>query len=156
MLSELRRYGQYTAIFFIFQTILEARNTKKIAKNLNSLGFCMLSVFLYISRFISLTEESSNTAMSYLGTSFFTYDVLRILADEDAKKSIPYIVHHVATITAINLDPIAYQWPVIYFWAELSNIPIYVLYHYLHTPNALLEQRNGKRYRKSYIFLLEL
>ncbi|MDC0142032.1 hypothetical protein OAI84_00360 [bacterium] len=69
-----------------------------------------------------------------ISTSYFIYDSLQMLyTTKIGIMEIAYLYHHLSAIYLLSKD--SRQFPIrqIFFWAELSNLPGYPLYYYLHS-----------------------
>tara|TARA_Y100000817_G_scaffold280962_1_gene245311 strand:+ start:527 stop:1117 length:591 start_codon:yes stop_codon:yes gene_type:complete len=83
-------------------------------------------------------------------TGYFLYDIYFTLMYEKLNKiRLAYIYHHLATSYFITFPPKQYFSDEVLFWGELSNIPSYFVYHYLHTksnPKELMKWKNIQKF----------
>ena len=73
-------------------------------------------------------------SLRVFSTSYFIYDSLQMLYTKKMGiMEIAYLYHHLSAIYLLSKD--SRQFPIrqIFFWAELSNLPGYPLYYYLHS-----------------------
>ena len=74
------------------------------------------------------------TSLKSFSTAYFIYDILQIIAYRKIKLlQIAYIYHHLAGIYMLHQKSRIIPIATIMFWGELSNLPSYPLYYYLHT-----------------------
>ena len=59
-----------------------------------------------------------------------------------------YIYHHLATSYFITFPPKQYFSDKVLFWGELSNIPSYFVYHYLHSKSNAKQLIKWKNIQK--------
>ena len=79
--------------------------------------------------------------INHFSTGYFLYDILHMLTTK--KLSLlqgAYIYHHLAAITVLNRTTRQSLIAKIIFWAELSNLPSYPLYYYLHKEGNYKQQ----------------
>jgi|TARA_B110000858_G_scaffold139581_1_gene158478 hypothetical protein len=67
-------------------------------------------------------------------SGYFIYDSIFMLKyDKYSLMRSSYLYHHLVSTYLIQLDPVKYYGMHAIFWGELSNLPSYVVYHYLKT-----------------------
>ena len=148
LLIYLFKYSKYSFLFYFCYIFLINVLTKKIAKNFVSLVFCCYILSNYLGMLIKYIDyEYLLDVYNITIISYFIYDIIRIINEElkiyninynlkNNKISFIMILHHVLTIFAVNLDVNIYKWDEVIFFAELSNFPIFILYHFLHYPDC--------------------
>jgi hypothetical protein len=121
----------YIAFYFLYK-LLEANIPKKQASNIisatHALGTTALS-YLYLNNI----GKGYFSILRYFSTAYFLHDSVQLAyTNKWTMITIGYLYHHIASMFLLNgaVEPnIIGQ---IFFWAELSNLPTYPLYHYLH------------------------
>ena len=110
-----------------FTSQKQARNFVSLTHACNAIGLSGLHIFL------------NNDAILYnkatiWSTGYFLYDILSMLRHDKLDiMRYAYLYHHMASIYIIHHNPTQYYGDQILFWGELSNIPSYFVYYYLHT-----------------------
>lgn len=108
---------------------LENVQTKKLALNSTALFHASSTVFIGLNYLWSNTYSSlirANTGGYLLFDLYYLfkdgkYDLLRSM----------YIYHHMAVYPYLLLSKTNHYWPYVIFYAELSNIPNYLVYYSL-------------------------
>ena len=59
-----------------------------------------------------------------------------------------YLYHHLATCFILRYPPNLYYTDQMLFWGELSNIPSYFVYHYLHSAPTSQKLQRWKKVQK--------
>lgn len=96
----------------------------------HAIGAISLSFIYYL-----IENRNIYNILANFSTGYFTFDFLCCLFN--MKNSIlkyAYLYHHIASIYICNILP-KYGAPSILFWAELSNIPTYIVYYYIKNRN---------------------
>ena len=125
-------------ISFIYNKIYEnfkLTQNMKIANSFTSVTHVSFNIFLSILYFC--TNKYSiliqlNSGGYYLYDSYYiiqkkNFDLLRIM----------YLYHHITIFMYILLDPNEFNWIYTLFFAELSNIPNYIVYYNLQLDKKL-------------------
>jgi len=90
-------------------------------------------------------------------SGYFIYDSIFMLKyDKHSVMRSAYLYHHLASTYLIQLDPAKYYGMHAIFWGELSNLPTYLVYHYLKTNPVhpkLSRYKSLQRYMYSFIRL---
>lgn len=122
------RFNIIEWVFYIF-----LKDTKR-ARNATSLTHATGAIALNAIHTLYPNAISFDTCASW-STGYFFYDTSFILLHEKINKiNMLYIYHHLATSYLISFPPNLYYGGQFLLWAELSNIPSYFVYHYLHLP----------------------
>ena len=122
---------RFNILEWVFYTFL--KDTKR-ARNATSLTHATGAVALNAMHILYPQAISFNTCASW-STGYFFYDTSLILLHEKINKiNMLYVYHHMVASYLISFPPNLYYGDQILFWAELSNIPSYFVYHYLHSP----------------------
>ena len=108
---------------------LENIQPKKLALNSVALFHASSTVLIglsFILKYSSASLIQMNTGGYLLFDIYYmikvgNYDLLRIM----------YLYHHIAVYPYMLLSSTIYHWPQVIFYAELSNIPNYIVYYSL-------------------------
>ena len=129
----LNPYFSYFLKFNIFEWAFYAvLKDRKLARNASCLTHATGAIVLNGAHIIW-----PNTALFALSkhwsTGYFLYDIYFTLMYEKMNQvRMAYIYHHLATCFILRYPPAFYFADQMLFWGELSNIPSYFVYHYLH------------------------
>uniref|UniRef100_A0A6C0LX83 Uncharacterized protein n=1 Tax=viral metagenome TaxID=1070528 RepID=A0A6C0LX83_9ZZZZ len=129
-------------IFYnLIQHELELRYDKKISNNYSSGIHIIFTIIIYILN--NYNNELADNLFILNSTGYFINDLLFLIKNREIKLiKIILVYHHLfSTIYIINKPNNGYV-PAVLFWAEISNIPSNVVYHYIKTPNKTSFQRN--------------
>ena len=114
---------------FKLQFINDSVN-KKLSRNWTCFFHAFISVLLSLN--VILDQNSSNyLLLENFSSGYFLYDSVYIMIyDKKSLSSYLYLYHHLVSIYIIVKGK-EYFIEQILFWAELSNIPSYFVYHFL-------------------------
>ena len=129
-------------IFYnLIQHELELRYDKKISNNYSSGIHIIFTIMIYILN--NYNHELADNLFILNSTGYFINDLLFLIKNKEVKLiKIVLGYHHLfSTIYIINKPNNGYV-PAVLFWAEISNIPSNIVYHYIKTPNKTGFQRN--------------
>lgn len=108
------------------------KSTHKIQEN--TLAFIHAIGAIIIGSLYSINHEWMYFAMNW-GIGYFMLSTIFQLLQFGNKMSLPYIIHHIVTLTSLyNItDPSLQKYIMIgYLLAEISNIPMYIAYNQVH------------------------
>jgi hypothetical protein len=137
-------YLIYPAYFMMLNYLLSDNiplmfTTKsKLITGTNAVLNCIMSLFTSCMFYFNDTEQNKNI-LFYCGTSYYIWDLFRIVITKD-KKNYFYIYHHYVTILmleSINLNYQSHMLNELFLLGELSNISY-------HTVSSLLKFKNKK------------
>ena len=112
---------------------------RNIANNYTSFFHAIGCVYFGASYFINPNDQLYYF-MTKFSTGYFLYDTLNILKYKKLNfLNICYIYHHLSTVNYLRNTNIVYRVPEVLFWAELSNIPSYLVY------NMMKQTKNEKQ-----------
>jgi hypothetical protein len=121
----------YQCTWYYIYSNCATNNRTKIATNCTSFLHA-LSVIIGTLFHFSLLQ--------HISICYFIYDLLHVLFGMDLYNirvmSMGFIMHHIVSIVALfyyNVQPVSKYLPDVFFYAEISNILTYVVYHRLHT-----------------------
>lgn len=120
--------ARYYILFNIIEKIYRQKWNKSQSRNFICLTHAICSVALNLNYNLHFYEYSKNISIGY-----FIYDIIFALRyDKYNITQLFYHYHHLTSIYIINQNPKYYLGDKILFWAELSNIPSYLVYYHLH------------------------
>ncbi len=123
----------------------------KISRNMTCFSHACLSLFL--SAYYQMSYHPSLFyLMTGVSSGYFLFDLYYIIKyDPITTLNMVFLYHHLVSLYILNKGP-EYQIYKILFWAELSNIPMYIVYHYLKTDPHGLQVQIWKQIQKySYL-----
>ena len=114
-------------------------NVKK-SDNITSAIHATISTVLNLW-YLYFGGKSIHELANVVSTGYYLVDMTFILLKQRGLSvmSIGYMYHHLATIYFIHYYPKINMAVKVMFLAELSNIPTYFVYHYLHSKNSIIE-----------------
>ena len=131
-------------MFFYYKLNDELENiqTKKLALNSTSLFHASSSVLLGLNYLL----KSGSPSLIQMNTGgYLLFDVYYMIkAGKFDLLRLMYLYHHIAIYPYMFLSPTKYYWPQVIFYAELSNIPNYIVYYSLKQDE---EKKLGKGYK---------
>jgi len=124
---------------------LENIQNKKLALNSTALFHASSTVLLGLiylflidnSKFIQINTGGYVLFDLYYMVMNGKYDLLRIM----------YLYHHMVVYHYVLLSPEKHYWPYVIFYAELSNIPNYMVYYNLKKDK---EKHSNKEYKSEH------
>lgn len=117
--------------FFILSQLLQCKFPQKQANNIVS------SIHATTATGLSLLIRTNTIDFHVLrnfSTGYFAHDIFQMIYNKKKMNAmnLGYFYHHMASIYLLNSSVNTGLISKIFFWAELSNLPTYPLYHYLH------------------------
>ena len=116
--------------FFFYKHLnlfLQKYQNKKLANNSTSFFHALTSSLLGVNY---LLNNGSIIPIKFNSTGYFTYDIINIIQkNKFSFTDLIYIYHHLASHWYMSLDPLKYQWVYVLTWAEISNLPGYIVYY---------------------------
>ena len=130
-------YAGALTLYHTFDKILNLVTTPKLSRNCISLTHATGAIML------TLSADSFNMDILKLwSTGYFASDILYMLShDRVTLQSMAYMYHHLASIYIIHKPINWYYGDVMIFWGEMSNIPTYLVYYYLHQAPTLRQRQ---------------
>ena len=109
-------------------------SSKKQSRNLVALTHACNAILLNGTNIFFGHDSNLYNVATIWSTGYFLYDTYSMLRFEKLDiMRFAYLYHHMASIYIIHHNPTQYYGDQILFWGELSNIPSYFVYYYLHT-----------------------
>ena len=153
----------FSGCFNIFNFFLQEQLSKvhnpiyrkipaKLSRNITCFTHACLSLFL--SGYYQLSYHPNVFfLMTSISSGYFLFDFWYILKyDPKTTLNIAFLYHHLVGLYILNKCP-KYQIYKIIFWAEISNIPMYIVYHYMKTEPSSLKLKIWKQIQK-YSYLI--
>tara|TARA_B100001094_G_C18045487_1_gene727190 strand:+ start:68 stop:628 length:561 start_codon:yes stop_codon:yes gene_type:complete len=112
--------------YYFLNSILQLVTTKKLAMNYTALFQATSACFVWLF--------GTPSFFIYNTGGYFLFDLYYLLRYREF--NIPhtiYYYHHIASWYYMSLSPLEYNWFNVMGVGELSNIPSYIVYHYLKT-----------------------
>ena len=130
----LASYGIFTAVHYFLRE--KGCLPHSISNNIVA-GTHALTSVLGGGLYLYTQSPSTWNIVSSISSGYFSYDMSYILFS--GKRSLLnylYLYHHFASIYLINHDPTIYLGGDVLFWAELSNLPTYVVYYHIKNKSS--------------------
>ena len=106
---------------------------KKRASNLTS-AFHATNAIILSSLYLKYNEHRILNYLTHFSTGYFIFDAIDILFNQKLTPvQLGYIYHHISSLYLVQRQQYPHLVTSVFFWGELSNIPGYFLYHYLHS-----------------------
>lgn len=157
--------GGASFLFYLGQDFLNERiksnsknsyqkNSSKISRNIICLVHTILTLIFILSYDLLQLRPFINY-MSIVSTGYFIFDTYYILKfyQLDTLKFM-YLYHHGAIIYSLSQHEITKKcYYMAFLWAEISNIPLYVVYHLIKSdPESKLLTTFKKIQKYTYLF----
>ena len=127
MTTVVTRFGSFWTLYHLLHYKLSKKQASNIVSGTHALGATFLSYYYltnYPSYFFSLRKFS---------TAYFLHDSLQILLNNKLSfANLGYLYHHLSSAYLLNSNTNKNIIGQIFFLGELSNLPTYPLYYYLH------------------------
>lgn len=135
------KYFISTSLFFLIKKYFKHySNSEKLGMNFTSLTHACTSTFLttiylyqkYFNNYESLILDNTIRTFS---AGYFIYDNYNCIKNYKGALSIAYVYHHFSSLLALKQYSSTFKVHELLLCAELSNIPSYLVYYYLHQKN---------------------
>ena len=121
---------------------LDNKITKNIARNIVCLSHSVISIFLSFN-YMLRKNNFNYSCMENYSCGYFIFDFVYILLyDKKSFVSCGYLYHHLVSMYILITGRDYYVYKFL-FWAELSNIPSYFVYHFIE-----IKSENNVKLRK--------
>ena len=122
--------------FKTLNTMMQFKLSAKQADNIVSGIHATATTLALFEYFYDPTNKNFNSIRSF-STAYFLYDIGQILSYSKFNiMQLSYLYHHLAAIYMLHIPKHIIPVGEILLLGELSNLPTYPLYHYLHTKTA--------------------
>ena len=151
-----------TTLFFLVNGIFTLTSSKyNIAINytsgIHALGSTLLCLGHVLGYKLSLVGHPNLGLLGYniksFSTGYFIYDSLVTLFTQKGLNKFVFLYHHIFSLFMLNSN-VKYPIYEVLFWAELSNLPYYMVYYYLHQP--VLDNKKIKLWKdiQKYLYFI--
>ena len=138
--------------FLLTEKILTRKYNGKLICNLISFSHASLSVILN-SLYLYTDNNIYIESTKYITTGYFIYDSINIWNKKNLTLlDLGYLYHHFAGINLINLNLPNTFLSKLFLTAELSNFPMYMVYHYMHIKEVSLKKAQFWKNIQKYIY----
>jgi len=115
-----------------FTETLYREHASKISRNYVALSHA-ITAFTLTGLYQIVHLKFLYEMMSILSTGYFLFDLYYIISFENINfLRLLFIYHHLSSIYILTYEPDCLVYKII-FWAEISNIPTYIVYHLIKT-----------------------
>ena len=129
MCDAIISYGGFRFINHLFGRFYDKKRTSNLTSAFHASNALLLSG-LYLQN----KEARFLDYLTRFSTGYFLFDSINMVYHKTITPvQLGYIYHHMSSIYLLQQRMYPRFIGKIFFWAELSNIPGYFLYHYLHS-----------------------
>jgi len=112
--------------------LLQFKFSKKLSSNYVSLTHASGAIIL-AALYKLYKKEQIYRSLKLWSSGYFIADSLTMITSGKMNiMTMAYLYHHFAATYILHQNPTIYMAPDWMLWGELSNIPTYFVYHYLH------------------------
>ena len=125
----------------------------------NFISFSHASLAVMLNSLYLYTDDKIYLELSkYITTGYFLFDSHYILNKPKLTLlDLGYIYHHIASINLININLPAIFLSKLFLTAELSNFPMYLVYHYNHIKEVSVKKSTIlENYSKICLYFLRV
>ena len=146
----ISQYSSSLAFYISLGYLLKFRYNKKLASNYVSFTHASGTVLLATMYKLYQTEKLYHF-LKLWSSGYFMADSLSMMKTGKFNiLNLAYLYHHMSTTYFLHQDPSQYMSTDVMLWGELSNLPSYFVYHYLHSkikyPQSLRFWMNIQKY----------
>lgn len=121
-----------------FNIFFNSKNSRNFVAATHAFLVVLLNSIYFITDNYSICQLSY-----YISFGYFLFDLFYIILFESLNfLRALFIYHHIAAIYLIINNHLIYNTPQLFFLGELSNLPNYVIYYYLHQNNPSELEKN--------------
>ena len=132
------KYFFFTSMFFsIKKYFTHYSNSEKLGVNFTSLTHACIStllnsIYLYNKYFNNYQNILLDNAIRSFSAGYFIYDNYNCIKNYNGVLRVAYVYHHISSLLALMQYSPNFKVHELLLCAELSNIPSYIVYYYLH------------------------
>ncbi len=132
------KYFIATSMFFSIRKYFKHySNSEKLGINFTSLTHACISTllsgcYLFNKYFYNYESIILDNSIRTFSAGYFIYDNYNCIKNYNGILRIAYVYHHIATLLALMTYSSNFKVHELLFFAELSNIPSYIVYYYLY------------------------
>jgi hypothetical protein len=146
----ISQYSSSLAFYISLGYLLKFKYNKKLASNYISFAHASGAVMLATMYKLYQTEKLYH-CLKLWSSGYFIADSLSMIKTEKFNiLNLAYLYHHISATYFLHQDPSQYMNMDVMLWGELSNLPSYFVYHYLHNkikyPQSLHFWTNIQKY----------
>lgn len=142
--------GEFYIRFIIkkkFTETLYQEHSSKISRNYIALSHA-ISAFVLTGLYQITYVKILYDVMSIISTGYFLFDLYYIICYENINfLRLLFIYHHLSSVYILSYNPDCLVYKII-FWAEISNIPTYIVYHLIKTKPSSRTLKRWKSIQK--------
>ena len=128
----ISQYSSSLAFYISLGYLLKIRYNKKLASNYVSFTHASGAVLLATMYKLYQTEKLYR-CLKLWSSGYFVADSLSMMKTGKFNiLNLAYLYHHISAAYFLHQDPSQYMSTDVMLWGELSNVPSYFVYHYLH------------------------
>lgn len=134
----------YTLFFYLLYLFYREYGASDVANNLTSASHCWICIIL---SGLSLFSDEYFGILRPVSCGYFLFDIGYILTREKiTPHRIFFLYHHFAAIYFIQQDEKIYKTVILLFFAEISNIPMFLISHYKDDKKKLAYWKGVQKY----------
>ena len=132
------KYFFFTGMFFSIKKYFQHySNSEKLGINFTSLTHACIStllngIYLYNKYFNNYQSLLLDNAVRSFSAGYFIYDNYNCIKNYSGSLRLAYVYHRFSSLLALMQYSSNFKIHELLFCAELSNIPSYIVYYYLH------------------------
>ena len=131
---DFKNFLKTWAFFSLTNKFLRRKYSKKQSENIISGMHAACSLFF--------SGPNNIKRLRWFSSAYFVHDFLQIFFSKKLNiMKLGYMYHHLSGIYLLTQDSREVPVRDMLFWGELSNLPSYPLYHYLHQNNNADKQK---------------
>jgi hypothetical protein len=140
---------RYTLLFYSLYLLYREYGASDVANNLTSASHCAICIIL--SGF-SLFSDEYFGILRPVSCGYFLFDIGYMLTREKiTPHRVFFLYHHLAGIYFLQQDEKIYQTVMLLFFAEISNIPMFLISHYKEDKEKLAYWKGVQKYLYSLV-----
>ena len=150
----ITQYSSSLAFYISLGYLLNLKYNKKLSSNYVSFTHASGAVLL-ASMYKLYQKEYFYHFLKLWSSGYFAADSVAMI--KDGKFDIlhfAYLYHHMATTYILHQNPSLYMGIDLMLLGELSNIPTYFVYHYLHTNPPALQKIIFWKWVQKYLYTI--
>ena len=131
---DFKNFLKTCAFFNLTNKFLKKKYSKKQSENIISGIHAVCSLFF--------SGPNDIKRLRWFSSAYFVHDFLQLFFSKKLNiMKIAYMYHHFSGIYLLTQDSREVPVRDMLFWGEISNLPSYPLYHYLHQNNGANRQK---------------
>jgi hypothetical protein len=148
----ITQYSGSSAFYISLGYLLHLKFNKKLSANYVSFIHAVGAVLLGTMYKLYQKKHIYHSLKLWSSGYFIADSIALIKTGKISIMNIAYLYHHTAATYILHQDPTKYMGPDLILWGELSNLPTYFVYHYLHTKILLAKQLFFWKIFQKYVY----